>query len=319
MNKYRRLLKPLKQANFGGCIGPEFCVNAEDLIRTAELNRGMLPEVLAICSGLLLIQGLGDIAEQPELLVRISRCLGAGVENYRQSGVPKSMVHDTVPEILVVSNKPPGAIKPPPLPTPPLTSDGQLPTQVPQRRGWHTDQSFANRPPDVSLFFALAPTCKGQGQTIFADTTAAYETLPATLKAQVDALEGVHAKRSSANPQTDDKGGITHVLRSRHPVVRRHPVTGRRALYLCEFSQMDLEIGPFVGMEPGYEGKGAELLTILLRHMTSPQFTYIHEWEVGDLMIWDNRCLIHTATWFDTKKQTRVMWRTTVSGDAAAG
>jgi taurine dioxygenase len=76
--------------------------------------------------------------------------------------------------------------------------------------------------------------------------------------------------------------------------------------------------GPFMGMEPGPYGDGARLLDELMTHLTRPEFIYAHEWSPGDLLIWDNRCLVHTATWFDAATHERVMWRTTVHGNPGA-
>jgi taurine dioxygenase len=86
-------------------------------------------------------------------------------------------------------------------------------------------------------------------------------------------------------------------------------------LYLCESRQMDWLDGPFVGMKPGPQGDGAALLDELMSHLTRPEFVYVHDWTGGDLLVWDNRCLVHTATWFDATTHTRLMWRTTVSGN----
>ena len=98
-------------------------------------------------------------------------------------------------------------------------------------------------------------------------------------------------------------------------MVRTHPVTGKRALYLCEDGQMDWFDGPFVGMAPGPHGEAAKLLDTLMAHYTRPEFTYVHEWTQGDVIVWDNRCLVHTATWYDHEHEQRMMWRTTVSGN----
>jgi len=100
--------------------------------------------------------------------------------------------------------------------------------------------------------------------------------------------------------------------------VRVHPVTGRKALYLCESGQMDWFDGPFVGMEPGPHGEGAKLLDRLMTHYTRPEFIYVHEWTQGDVLVWDNRCLVHTATWYDAATEQRMMWRTTVRGNPGA-
>jgi taurine dioxygenase len=109
-----------------------------------------------------------------------------------------------------------------------------------------------------------------------------------------------------------------HERPQRQPLVRVHPVTGKRALYLCEFGQMDWLEGPIAGMEPGPDGEGGKFLCELMAHITRPEFLYVHEWTVGDLIVWDNRCLVHAATWFDAEKEGRLMWRTTVSGNPGA-
>jgi taurine dioxygenase len=81
---------------------------------------------------------------------------------------------------------------------------------------------------------------------------------------------------------------------------------------------MDWVDGPFIGMEPGSHGDGARLLDELMTHLTRPEFIYAHEWSPGDLLVWDNRCLVHSATWFDAATYERVMWRTTVHGNPGA-
>ena len=81
---------------------------------------------------------------------------------------------------------------------------------------------------------------------------------------------------------------------------------------------MDWLEGPIAGLSPGPDGDGAKLLHEIMSHLTREEFVYVHEWTMGDLIVWDNRCLVHAATWFDTATQDRVMWRTTVSGNPGA-
>jgi taurine dioxygenase len=71
-------------------------------------------------------------------------------------------------------------------------------------------------------------------------------------------------------------------------------------------------------MQPGPNGDGAQLLYEIMTHFTQPRFTYAHEWEQGDLVVWDNRSLVHAATWYDAAKEKRLMWRTTVRGNPGA-
>ncbi len=318
------LIRPLPGANFGGRVRLLGEGGARKLVEAAEAAPDALPRALAESSGLLLLRGLDEIANEPELLVRLSHVFGTEVEDYRHTLTALNMVHETVPEIFIVSNIPPVNRMPPRRPDPPLTEDGKLPTRFPHRRGWHTDQSYRRPPPDISLFFAVSPVSKDQGQTLFADTTAAYEALPPDLQARVDKLDGIHVSLSAKRGRNDLLAGETpralgpHEQPQRQPLVRVHPVTGKRALYLCEYGQMDWLEGPIAGMEPGPNGEGGKLLCELMSHITRPEFLYVHEWTVGDLIVWDNRCLVHAATWFDVEKEGRLMWRTTVSGNPGA-
>jgi taurine dioxygenase len=317
-------IEPLSGATFGRRLRLRRGGDARAVTAAAEADPGALPNALYAGDGLLLLPGIHGIADEPSLLLRLSRLFGPEVENYHHTLTPRHMVHDGVPEIFIVSNLPPVNRQPPPQPEPPLTADGVLPTEFPQRRGWHTDQSYRRPPPDVSLFFAVLPSQKGQGQTLFANGIAAYAALPPALKARADGLVGLHVKPGSGRSEKAVRAGETpqplqpHEQPQRQPVVRVHPVTGRRSLYLCEAGQMDWVQGPFVGMQPGPDGDGARLLYEIMTHFTQPQFTYAHDWTEGDLVVWDNRSLVHAATWYDAAKEKRLMWRTTVRGNPGA-
>jgi len=308
--------RPLPGAAFGATVR-----------LSRPLNEAMpdgLPQALADAGGLLLLPGLDEITKDPRLLVTMSYQLGPEVEDYRTLLTRTSMAHETVPEIFMVTNMVPGSRPPPLRPEPPLTADGKLPVQYPHRKGWHTDQSYRRPPPDISLFYAVSPVAKERGQTIFASGTLAYEALPPDLRAKVENLQGLHCQPGTGRGRTEAEAGKTppailpHQRSQPQPVVRTHPVTGRKALYLCERSQMDWFDGPFVGMEPGPYGEGARLLDALMTHYTRPEFIYVHEWTQGDVLVWDNRCLVHTATWYDAEKEQRMMWRTTVRGNPGA-
>ena len=91
-------------------------------------------------------------------------------------------------------------------------------------------------------------------------------------------------------------------------------MTGEKALYLCEAGQMDWLDGPIAGVQPGPYGDGAELLYELMSHCTSSPFTYAHDWDVIDLVVYDNRNVLHSATWYNNQ-HTRLMWRTIVMGN----
>jgi len=315
-------VSPLPGASFGGLF--TMGGDAAKLTEAAEADPQALPRVLDAHQGLLLIKGMGRITEEPELLLRLSRLFGTEVESYHETRMARQNVHPEIPEIFMVSNIPPADKVPPPQPDPPRNADGSLPTRFPHRRGWHTDQSYRRPPPDVSLFYCVVAAPKGQAQTLYADGIGAYEALSPDMKARVEKLVGIHAKPGVGRGEVAVRAGDAPMvlgpgdLPQRQPVVRVHPETGAKSLYLCEAGQMDWIDGPFVGMETGPDGAGAKLLYELMSHFTRDDFVYAHEWDEGDLVIYDNRTLIHAATWFDAEKHQRLMWRTTVSGNPGA-
>ena len=314
-------VSPLPGADFGAVFRFPPDMDARSAVAALEAEPALLPDALNRSGGLLLFPDLHAIAQEPEVLVRLSRLFGSEVENYRQTLSEAHMVHPLADEIYVLGNRPPSNRQPPAPPDPPQTEDGGLPLQFPHRKGWHTDQSFRRPPPDISLFYAVIACPKGQGQTLFADGVGAYESLSTPLKKRIQDLEGMHVYPFWGRSEEEVRAGVTprplapHEQPQRQPVVREHPVTGERALYLCESGQMDWIVGPFAGMERGPDGEGAALLYELMSHYTQPRFTYAHEWENGDLIAYDNRCLAHCATWFDADRHERRMWRTTVWGN----
>lgn len=317
--------RPLRGAAFGGSARlRDGGRGARAVLAAAEAQPDELPAALADAKGLLLVQGLDEIGDDPDLLIRLSRVFGPEVEDYRHTLTDLKSVHVSVPEILLVSNMPPVGKAPPRRPDPPLAADGLIPVQYPHRKGWHTDQSYRRPPPDISLFYAVTPAARDTGQTLFANGILAYEALPPSLRARVETLHGLHAQPGSGRSREAALSGraprefAAHERSQPQPVVRTHPVTGERSLYLCEWGQMDWFEGPFVGMETGPSGAGAALLDEVVSHLTQRAFCYAHEWTQGDLLIWDNRCLVHAATWFDGEREQRLMWRTTVHGNPGA-
>ena len=306
-------------ATFGGLVHTKH--GAAALTAVAEAAPDALLDLLDSRQGLLLLRRMDGITEEPALLLRLSRLCGSEVESYHETRMARQNVHPDVPQIFMVSNIPPADRVPPAQPDPPCNADGSLPTRFPHRRGWHTDQSYRRPPPDVSLFYCVIPAPKDQAQTLYANGIAAYAGLPDDLKGVVDKLVGIHVKPGVGRGEVAVRAGETPKelgpgdLPQRQSVVRVHPATGAKALYLCEAGQMDWIDGPFVGMEPGPDGAGARLLYELMAHYTGPEYVYAHEWEAGDLIIYDNRTSIHAATWFDADKHQRLMWRTTVSGN----
>ena len=193
--------------------------------------------------------------------------------------------------------------------------------QFPHQVNWHTDQSYRRPPPDITLLLALEVPPPDQGRTLYADCTAAFAALDEDKQRLLQTLEGIHAPSWIGRSRAAVENGepllelLPHQRPQRHPLVRRHPVTGKLSLYICEEKQMDYVDGPVVGMEPGPHGEGAALVRELLAHATQRKFVYAHQWRPGDLLIGDNRNLLHCATWYDADRYTRLMWRTTVMGN----
>jgi alpha-ketoglutarate-dependent 2,4-dichlorophenoxyacetate dioxygenase len=170
---------------------------------------------------------------------------------------------------------------------------------------WHTDSSFRQKSATWSMLHARVIPPAG-ADTEFADTRAAYDALPAAMKAR---LEGLVAEHSIWHSRAQ-LGGYTPTEEERkarppayHKVVRRHPGSGRNALYIASHASHIL------GM-PVDEGRA--LLRELLAFATQERFVYVHRWRLGDLAIWDNRCTLHRATPFESATHVRDMRRTTV-------
>ncbi|MGV3627317.1 MAG: TauD/TfdA dioxygenase family protein [Betaproteobacteria bacterium] len=173
---------------------------------------------------------------------------------------------------------------------------------------WHTDMSYNDITPSGALLYGVEVTKSG-GETGFLNMYHAYETLPADLKA---AIEGKTIKHdASRNSAGDLRAGFKAVTDPReapgavHPVVVRHPVTGRKALFLGR--------RPF-GYVTGMSLEDSEaLLNRLWAHASQEDLAWFQKWKVGDLLIWDNRCVMHKRTAFD-ENERRLLYRTQIKG-----
>ncbi len=170
---------------------------------------------------------------------------------------------------------------------------------------WHTDASYATCPPNATVLYAEVVPAMG-GHTLFADTLAAYEALSEVDRARLASLRVIHdvsvmVGRVGYSPPQQSKPPVEH------PLVRTHPPTGRRGIYIGG------HVDRIVGL---WDDESAELIARLMTHMTQPQFVYEHTWQPGDLLIWDNRATLHRATEYDTARESRIMRRAVVTGDA---
>ena len=173
---------------------------------------------------------------------------------------------------------------------------------------WHSDSSFRAIPAKYSLLSARVVNPVG-GNTEFADMRAAYDALDAPTKAQVEDLICEHSLMYSRGAlgmldYSDEERAAFRPVRQR--LVRTHPVTGRKSLYLASHA------GAIVGL-PMPEAR--ILLRDLTEHATQSTFVYVHKWRRWDLVMWDNRQMMHRARRYD-ESQPRDMRRTTVAGDA---
>jgi taurine dioxygenase len=175
---------------------------------------------------------------------------------------------------------------------------------------WHTDMSYNPEPPSASLLYALEIPAQG-GDTWFAGMYAAYEELPETLRTRVEGLSIKHD--ASTNSAGELRGGYRKVDDPRtapgaiHPIVRTHPVTGAKCLFVGRRRNAYV-----VGLSLE---QSESLLDELFAHVAQERFTWIQRWRVGDLVMWDNRCVMHRRDSFDNATR-RLLHRTQVKGDA---
>ena len=185
---------------------------------------------------------------------------------------------------------------------------------------WHTDVTFCDRPPAFTFLHGVVMPAVG-GDTIWANTVAAYESLPKELRALADTLRIVHtnthdyAKPTSREEAADDvisshrRQFASKVFRTEHPAVRVHPETGERSLVLGGFAQSIVGFGPQASRD---------LIRVLQDYVTRPENTVRWRWRVGDLAIWDNRATQHIAV-YDYGKAHRRAERVTVVGPVPVG
>jgi taurine dioxygenase len=175
---------------------------------------------------------------------------------------------------------------------------------------WHTDMSYLEDPPKASMLYALEVPSAG-GDTWFSNMYTAFETLPPALKSRAEKLmikhDGTYNSggyvRLGVTPTDDPRASPG----AAHPLVCRHPESGRRCLYLGRRRNAYL-----MGLELA---ESEALLDQLWEHATKPEFAWAHQWRVGDLVMWDNRCTMHRRDPFDNASR-RVMHRTQIKGES---
>ena len=256
-----------------------------DNATVAQLNQALAQ------NGLLLFR---DADISPSEHVAFTKRFGAldthVLQNFSLPGQPEILVISNVIE----NNKPKGAVY-----------GGQY---------WHSDVSYTKKPSLGSLLLCREMPSIG-GDTMWANMYLAYETLSEPMKKFLRALKAIHdythaydtyfANRQERPPLTPEQRSKTPPVE--HPVVRTHPVTGKKALY----------VNP--GFTTGFVGlprdESQSILDLLFRHSTRAEFVYRHKWHVQDLIFWDNRCTMHYAVADYDFSMRRQMHRTTIAGE----
>jgi taurine dioxygenase len=193
------------------------------------------------------------------------------------------------PELLIVSN---------------IMQDGQPIGLKDSAIKWHSDMAYTRQPNPISVLVAHE-VCRTGGGTEFTSMYAAWDALPCDVQQRIDGLTAVHSitryqYRANEGMSADQQAKFPPV---RHPVVLTHPAAGRKALYVSE--------GTTVAIDGLSEPESRELSEFLFAHSVQPQFTWLQQWQVGDIVMWDNRCTMHRQTPHDPSER-RLMKRTTV-------
>lgn len=176
--------------------------------------------------------------------------------------------------------------------------------------GWHTDHSNDTRPPKATVLHAVTLPDRG-GDTQFADMAAAFDALPAKTRDRIAGLLAIHVYQSSHSARKlmalseANKERVPNAVL--HPIERTHPESGRKSIYINP-----IRIEGILGLD---HKEALPLLDELLGHATQERFQYRHVWKPGDLVIWDNRRLLHKANGDYDMGQTRYLYRVMLQGD----
>lgn len=167
---------------------------------------------------------------------------------------------------------------------------------------FHYDQCYYENPALGSTLYAIEVPDEG-GNTLFANCRLAYEALDDDWKARLDGLRALHYYDYKRDPTLRPSEINPDAPQWVHPVVRTHPETGKKAIYVNRLMTLWIE-----GID---RAQSDGILDYLFAHIEKPEFVYEHEWTVGELIMWDNRCSAHARTWFSPEKR-RMMRRVTV-------
>lgn len=188
--------------------------------------------------------------------------------------------------------------------------DGQFQGALPDGEMYfHADMCYLEKPAMASILYGMSIPKSG-GDTLFANMYRAYETLPDQLKQRIQGRKAINSydpgKSDYASTRSRTSYQSVTEMSYSQPMVFRHPVNGRRALYVNRVMTREVE-----GLS---EPESQELLDVLFQHQEQSEYIYRHQWQPGDVVMWDNRCTLHARTNFDAS-ELRKLRRVTIKGD----
>ena len=173
---------------------------------------------------------------------------------------------------------------------------------------WHTDKSYTARP-SLTTILRSPEIARSGGDTLFADMERAYKALSLDMINQLQNVHAIHDWQRSRE-KSDERPATAEEIRAappvQHPIVRTHPETNNKSLYIGNHASH------VVGM---VRDEGEALLNELELHSTQPLFVYRHHWQVNDVLMWDNRCTLHCVEPYDASTERRTVHRVVVKGD----
>ena len=288
-------MSPMQIRDSGAHIGAE--------ITGVDLTRPVSDEVFAAIETALNRSSVVVIRDQklaPAELVAFARRFGQPQINVRAE-----VNSAELPEVFHVSN---------------VTRDGKPLGSRDAGRYWHSDLCYLERPSSVTLLNALeVPERDGvvYGDTLFISAAAAYDALPDAMKRRLAGLRASNSYRQMWNRKAREFGKRALLSEkeleqyppdAHHPIVRTHPVTGRKCLFVCDGYTNRIDGVP--------EAESAALLRTLFEHLQKPEFLYRHRWRANDLLLWDNCAVQHKAVFDYEPPLRRVMQRCTIEGSA---
>lgn len=199
-----------------------------------------------------------------------------------------------VPEIFAIGN---------------ATRDGEAIALKGVGQTWHSDMCYAANPPRATMLFAVeVPQLHGLplGDTCFANAAAAWDALPEAMQNYVDGRQATFDFRGRQRARPVPPETVAQYPPVQHPMVRRHPRTGRKSLYVMR--------DDCTAIEGCTERESKRLINALAEHILRPEFTYRHRWQAGDLLLWDNCTVQHRALNDYEAPERRLMHRSTIAG-----